>query len=954
MNKRPLSSLSGALNWGALQIAGIYLIIGSLWILFSDRLAARIALNAEIFAIISLYKGWGYVLVTALLLYWLIRRHTARLRAGETRLQQVIDALPALISYIDTDRRYQFTNEAYEEWFGERAEGKHMEETLGQTAYQKISKYVDKVLKGETIYYETEIPDQDGGERYVNATYVPDIAANGQVRGFFALVQDMTERKQAQEELRQWADAFDGCAHGIAIGDPNTNRIVVCNPAFASMHKCRVEDIVGSAILSLYAPADHEHVRRNVQKADQIGHASFEAKMIQGDGSTFPVQMDVVSVLGDHGDLLYRVATAQDISERKLIDEKLKESEAKYRTLVESLPAITYISEPGQYIGVSYISPQIESLGFDPNTWLADPEFWLRHIHPDDRERVISELQQFQAGAESFKAEYRLMIPNGETRWFQDESIRVRDQDGKPTLKQGFMLDITDRKRAEEKILLQARLLAQVNDAVIATDENFVLTSWNPAAERIYGWKAEEAIGKKGDEVLQTDFFNRPRTEMISELKQTGAFSAEVSQARRDGSKVQIEARTLAMRDEHGNITGYVSVNRDITGRKQVEEESKSLARFPAENPNPVLRATHEGKIVYANAASWPLLQHWGTKAGDYLPDDWIKLIEELVNTGSRKTIDVQLKDNTYSIIIVPVLEANYVNLYGRDITERKQAEEYLRRFELLAEHSRDIILFMGHKDGRILEANAAAVQAYGYSRDELLALTVQDLRASGTQRLTADQMAQADAGGILFETIHRRQDGTTFPVEVSSQGATIGGVRTLISIVRDITERRQAEEALRLKDQLLHLTSEMAKVGGWEFDPATGKGTWTDEVARIHDLDPSQETNVEMGLSFYAGESREKVEQAVKEAIELAKPYDLELEIVSGTGNHKWVRTVALPILHNGKVVRVQGIFQDITERKQIEKALQEARDELELKVQKRTAALSEANALLQALMDN
>ncbi len=128
------------------------------------------------------------------------------------------------------------------------------------------------------------------------------------------------------------------------------------------------------------------------------------------------------------------------------------------------------------------------------------------------------------------------------------------------------------------------------------------------------------------------------------------------------------------------------------------------------------------------------------------------------------------------------------------DISERKQAEEALRRFELLSEHSRDIILFMRKEDGRILEANAAAIQAYGYSRQELLALSIQDLRADDANNLTIDQMAQADRGGVLFETVHLRKDGSTFPVEVSSQGAKIGNVRTLVSIVRDISERKQAE----------------------------------------------------------------------------------------------------------------------------------------------------------------
>ncbi|HEX7503754.1 MAG TPA: PAS domain-containing protein, partial [Syntrophales bacterium] len=123
-----------------------------------------------------------------------------------------------------------------------------------------------------------------------------------------------------------------------------------------------------------------------------------------------------------------------------------------------------------------------------------------------------------------------------------------------------------------------------------------------------------------------------------------------------------------------------------------------------------------------------------------------------------------------------------------------KQVDERLRRYELLMAHGRDVILFVRRCDGRILEANDAAAKTYGYSREDLLAMTIHDLRSADTKSLTADQLAQADTRGILFETVHRRKDGTTFPVEVSSQGATIDGTRTLISIIRDITERRNSE----------------------------------------------------------------------------------------------------------------------------------------------------------------
>jgi PAS domain S-box-containing protein len=139
---------------------------------------------------------------------------------------------------------------------------------------------------------------------------------------------------------------------------------------------------------------------------------------------------------------------------------------------------------------------------------------------------------------------------------------------------------------------------------------------------------------------------------------------------------------------------------------------------------------------------------------------------------------------------------------------EAQRASEF--NFKLLVENSRDFILFIRREDGRILEANTAASAAYGYSRDELLKLRVQDLREPNTIGLVPDQMAKADAEGILFETIHQRKDGTTFPVEVSSKGATVNGMRTLISVGRDITERKRSEAELRRLATAIEQAAEM------------------------------------------------------------------------------------------------------------------------------------------------
>ncbi len=265
-----------------------------------------------------------------------------------------------------------------------------------------------------------------------------------------------------------------------------------------------------------------------------------------------------------------------------------------------------------------------------------------------------------------------------------------------------------------------------------------------------------------------------------------------------------------------------------------------------------------------------------------------------------------------------------------RDVTDLKRAEEGLRRFELLATHGKDIVLFVRHADGRILEANTAAARAYGHTREELLALTIGDLSAPETRGLTPDQMAQADAGGILFESVHRRKDGSTFPVEVSSQGATIGGVRTLISVVRDITERERAEEALRKSEQRLNRAQEIAHLGSWELDLVNDSLSWSDEVYRIFGLPPQEfRATYAAFLEAVHPDDRAAVDAAYSGSIREGRDsYEIEHRIVRRPGGE--IRFVHEKCEHfrdeSGRIVRSVGMVHDITERRRAQAQLSAA----------------------------
>src|SRR4028119_641338 len=149
------------------------------------------------------------------------------------------------------------------------------------------------------------------------------------------------------------------------------------------------------------------------------------------------------------------------------------------------------------------------------------------------------------------------------------------------------------------------------------------------------------------------------------------------------------------------------------------------------------------------------------------------------------------------SVSVVKNAESHLTKISGLivDISDYKRTEQRLKRYQLFSEHSRDIVLYV-RLDGQIIEANNAAINAYGYERTELLSLKIDTLRAPQTHVLITEQLDKADKQGILFETIHRRKDGSIFPVEVSAQSTVIGNEKIVLSIIRDITERKRAEEA--------------------------------------------------------------------------------------------------------------------------------------------------------------
>lgn len=271
-----------------------------------------------------------------------------------------------------------------------------------------------------------------------------------------------------------------------------------------------------------------------------------------------------------------------------------------------------------------------------------------------------------------------------------------------------------------------------------------------------------------------------------------------------------------------------------------------------------------------------------------------------------------------------------------RDVTNIKAAELALRESEEKYRSMVDLLpdaVFI-HDGTDVLFANPATYTMIGVkSKDEITGKNIFDFIHPDFKTKARKRIKEIFLSGkaVAFQEFRFLTiDKKVIDVESIGIPVTFMGKPAIQSIARDITARKNAEKTLRMKDELLHLTGEMAKVGGWEFDVITKEGSWTKEVARIHDLDPDAPTNVDIGVSFYEGDNLQKIQAAIEAAIKYGTPYDLELEMTSAKGIKKWVRTLGTPVMEGKTVRKINGIYQDITSRKEVEIVLENERKRL------------------------
>lgn len=370
-------------------------------------------------------------------------------------------------------------------------------------------------------------------------------------------------------------------------------------------------------------PDDVQLIRETWRLALE-GESTFECeyRLIRPDGSIVWVHDNAVPMRGPDGHIEFWQGVLYDITLAKRAEQDLRETERKYRTLVENLPAVVYMVAPDDDRRTLWVSPQVErTLGYSREEWLEQPDIWMELLHPDDREPTLAAHDLHNETGEPWSREYRLIASDGRAVWFRDVATLVRDQDGNPTSWQGLQIDITELKRVEEELrAARDELELRVMERTAALAEANALMSLEIAerrraeadlreAEERYRLLAEQIPAVTytwavGDDPDPADYYTSPRIEQLLgytvdewhtspdfwmsrvhpddrqavlaatlRSESTGEpFHMEYRLLHKDGHIVWVaDEAVLVRRDERGRPEAFQGVTIDVTARKEAQ-----------------------------------------------------------------------------------------------------------------------------------------------------------------------------------------------------------------------------------------------------------------------------------------------------------------------------------------------------------------------------------------------
>jgi len=634
----------------------------------------------------------------------------------------------------------------------------------------------------------------------------------------------------------------------------------------------------------------------------------------------------------------------KDVTDIKQITLALKYKEEKYRSLIEQASdGIVITDMEGVILEVNKSIQQM--IGFADDELIG---YQLTDFLPEeDMESNPLRIHELMQG-KSLLYERRLKRMDGS---YLEVEINSKMASSHTLI--GFIRDITERKKIENRLMYQASLLESVSDAVTSLDKNRYIVSWNSACEELYGFTAAEVMGKRVAELITFEYPNTNNEDVFKQVFAEGKWKGEFNFIHpKTKEKIYLLSNINLLKDSKGESSGFIITSKNISDRIKAEEKiTKSNERFEL-----IAQATNDAVwdhdfIMNETWGNAKLYTIYGLEPGSRRIN--LEIFMDHVHPDEREGIATRMKAaiekkevSLSEIFRFRTADGGYRTFYDRsnikydesgkpirilgamqDITEREEAQKAILESEVkyrtIIEQAADGI-FIADENTYLLDVNSAGCKMGGYNKEELQKMRFEDVippedLISNPLLITKLEKGQS----VTNERRLIRKDGSIIDVEISAQKLPDAGYQLF---VRDITERKKAEEVLEESERFLKETQLIAKLGTYTLDITTGNWKSSGILDDIFGIEPDYDKSVENWENIVHPEWREIMSRYFREeVVGKGMRFDKEYKIVRKNDNaERWVHGIGrLKFNESGQPIAMVGTIQDVNNSKLAEEEL-------------------------------
>lgn len=916
-----------------------------------------------------------------------LKKAEEKFRISENHLRIITNNLPILISQIDQNLNYIFANQYYYDISGRTSSiiGENIREVIGEEHFNHAYPQIQQALSGKFVSFESRYIDKNNKLLILETNYIPHIVDN-KVHSFFVLGIDITDRKNVELELKaseeKFSNAFNKSPIALSITDFDTGNRIDINDKFIEVFGYSRDELLRADIHETNLSVDDNELKTAVSKIiGDGGLQNYPYQMRAKSGEIRKLLVSAARISGPNKNQF--IISNIDITDQKLAEEKLKESEVKFRSLYDNAP-LSYqsLNEDGSFKDIN--PTWLTTLGYERDEVIG--KFYKDFLHPDWQPHFEENFPAFKKRGYVSDVQFKIRHKAGHYIDIAFEGCIGYLPDG--SFKQTYCVftDITERKKIELEFIKQKNMfelvINSVPEKIFWKDINSKYLGCNSAFIESVGKNSiEDVIGKTDFDLIWANeaqkFINDDKEIINSGIAK---LNYEESYIIKNGENIWWKTSKMPLKDISGKTIGILSTSEDITEQKKAEDSLKqSEERFDL-----AVKGSNDAIWDWDDMESdeywWSdrLYEILGYEPGEVEAriSNWVKWMHPDDSDNVTKVLNkhlkgnepyqvefrMQKKDGSYAWVAVsgesmrdntgkPTRMAGSLS----DITERKNVELEIKeseaRFRTIINQAGDA-LYLCNMKGEIKMVNNYSTEMLGYSSNEFLSMNIVDL---DVEYINLDQQKELwnklefNKAQTILST-HKHKNGSSISVEIRLSRIHYDGYAALLGFVRNITERKQVEAKIRAAEKSLQNTFDISPSIICKANVASGYFTEVNKaVTRIlgYSLEEFKSKKI---IDFIHPDDIEITDKEIEKQLKGKSVESFENRYLCKDGSYKWMAWNTTKADENNIVT---AVVTDITERKKTDLELAKYQEHLEELVKERTKDLEDKNGELERFND-